>query len=178
VINFRIDEKHQKFSVYVDRSIPNTLIGDDQRLAQVLTNLLGNAVKFTPEHGAISLAARLIGEENGLYTLQFSVSDTGIGISLEQQAKLFHSFEQAESSTTRKYGGTGLGLAISKNIVELMGGTIWIESEPGKGSAFIFTIQVRRGTEGRRKFLSADIDLGDVSILIVDDDPDILNYFH
>jgi signal transduction histidine kinase/ActR/RegA family two-component response regulator len=147
VINFRIDEKHQKFTVHIDRSIPRTLIGDDQRITQVITNLLGNAVKFTPENGVISLDARLAGEENGLCTLQVSVTDTGIGISAEQQKKLFQSFEQAESSTTRKYGGTGLGLAISKRIVEMMDGTIWVESEPGKGSTFTFAIQARRGTE-------------------------------
>jgi signal transduction histidine kinase/CheY-like chemotaxis protein len=178
VINFRIDEKHQKFSVYVDRSIPHTLIGDDQRLSQVITNLLGNAVKFTPENGVVSLAARLIGEEKGVYTLQFSVSDTGIGISPEQQTKLFHSFEQAESSTTRKYGGTGLGLAICKSIVEMMDGSIWVNSEPGKGSTFTFTIKTRRGSEEKRMSLPAGTDLSNVSILIVDDDPDILNYFH
>jgi len=147
VINFRLDEKHQKFLLYIDRFIPRTLIGDDHRIAQVITNLLGNAVKFTPENGVISLSVRLAGEKNGLYTLQIGVRDTGIGIKPEQQEKIFQSFEQAESSTTRKYGGTGLGLAISKSIVEMMGGTIWVESEPGIGSNFIFTIQARRGTE-------------------------------
>jgi signal transduction histidine kinase/ActR/RegA family two-component response regulator len=146
VINFRIDEKRQKFSVYIDQAIPKVLIGDEQRLAQVITNLLGNAVKFTPEHGCVSLAARHMGEENGLYTIQISVTDTGIGISSEQQASLFQPFQQAESGTTRKYGGTGLGLVISKRIVEMMGGRIWIESELGEGSTFAFTIQVRQGT--------------------------------
>jgi len=146
VINYRIEEKRQKFTVNIDRSIPRTLIGDDQRIAQVITNLLWNAIKFTPENGSISLAVRLAGKENGVCTLQVSVSDTGIGITPEQQAKLFNSFEQAESSTTRKYGGTGLGLAISKNIVEMMGGSIWIESEPGKGSTFNFTIQLKQST--------------------------------
>jgi two-component system, sensor histidine kinase and response regulator len=150
VVNFSIDKKRQKFSVHIDPSIPRTLIGDDQRIAQVITNLLGNAVKFTPEDGSITFTVRLAEKTNNLCTLQVSVSDTGIGISAEQQAKLFKSFEQAESSTTRKYGGTGLGLAISKSIVELMGGSIWVESEPGKGSVFSFTIQVQRGTEEKR----------------------------
>jgi len=176
VLNFRVDEKHQKFSVHIDRSIPRTLIGDDQRLAQVITNLLGNAVKFTPENGVISLAVRLVDKVNDHCTLQFSVKDTGIGISPEQQKKLFQSFEQAESSTTRKYGGTGLGLAISKSIVELMGGSIWVESEVGKGSTFNFTIQAMRGTENKRKCL-LDVNLNNVRILAVDDDPDILSYF-
>ncbi|MDR0303010.1 MAG: response regulator [Treponema sp.] len=177
VINFRVEEKRQNFSVHIDRAIPHTLIGDDQRIAQVITNLLGNAVKFTPEEGAISLALRLAGETNGIYTLQVSVSDTGIGISPEQQAKIFHSFEQAESSTTRKYGGTGLGLAISKSIVEMMGGKIWVQSEQGKGSTFTFTIQVKRGTNEKHVFLSDDINLKNVRILTVDDDPNVLAYF-
>jgi CheY-like chemotaxis protein len=98
--------------------------------------------------------------------LQVSVSDTGIGIAPEQQTKLFQSFEQAESSTTRKYGGTGLGLAISKRIVEMMGGNIWVESEPEKGSTFIFTIQVQRCTQAEHGFLSPDMNLSDVPVLV------------
>jgi len=177
VVTFRIDEKRQKFSVNIDHSIPHTFIGDDQRIAQVITNLLGNAVKFTPEQGKISLTVRLAEKADDLYTLQISVSDTGIGISPEQQAKLFKSFEQAESSTTRKYGGTGLGLAISKSIVELMGGKIWLESEPDKGSTFSFTIQLRRGANERHRLLSSDINFKNVRIMAVDDDKDILTYF-
>jgi two-component system, sensor histidine kinase and response regulator len=176
VVNFRVDEKKQSFSVHIDRSIPRTIIGDDQRIAQVITNLLGNAVKFTPEQGAISLTVRLVDKVNNFCTLQISVSDSGIGITPEQQKKLFQSFEQAESSTTRKYGGTGLGLAISKNIVEMMGGTISVKSELGKGSTFTFTIQVARGKEEKQKRL-LDVSLKDVHILTVDDDPDILSYF-
>jgi signal transduction histidine kinase len=148
VVNFRMDEKRHTFSVHIDKNIPKTLIGDDQRLAQVITNLLGNAIKFTPEQGSIILDSRLTEENNGLYTIETSIHDTGIGITSEQQEKLFLSFEQAESSTTRKYGGTGLGLAITKNIVELMGGTIWVKSEPGKGSTFSFTIKVKNGVNG------------------------------
>ena len=177
VVNFRIDEKHQKFSVHIDGSIPRILIGDDQRIAQVITNLLGNAVKFTPEKGAITLAVRLAGKGNDICTLQISVSDSGIGINTEQQDKIFKSFEQAESSTTRKYGGTGLGLAICKSIVEMMGGSIWVQSEPGKGSVFTFTIQVQRSTNEKHTILSSDINLGNVRIMAVDDDPDILTYF-
>jgi signal transduction histidine kinase/CheY-like chemotaxis protein len=145
VINFRVDEKHQKLTVYIDRKIPRALTGDDQRLSQVITNLLSNAVKFTPDGGAIRLDAQLENEEDGLCTIRIKVADTGIGISDEQQARLFTSFQQAESSTSRKFGGTGLGLAISKRIVEMMGGQIGVESEPGQGSTFAFTIQVRRG---------------------------------
>jgi CheY-like chemotaxis protein len=178
VISFRVEEKRQKLSVYIDHSIPRTLIGDDQRIAQIITNLLGNAVKFTPEEGAISLAVRLAEETNGAYTLQVSVSDTGIGIDPEQQTRLFQSFEQAESSITRKYGGTGLGLAISKSIVEMMGGTIGVESEPGKGSTFAFTLPLKRGAHENHGLLSDGINLSNVRILTVDDDPDVLAYFH
>jgi CheY-like chemotaxis protein/anti-sigma regulatory factor (Ser/Thr protein kinase) len=176
VVNFRIDEKHQRFSVQIDHAIPRMLIGDDQRIAQVITNLLGNAVKFTPEGGVISLTVRLAEKTDDICTLQISVSDSGIGITPKQQTKLFQSFEQAESSTTRKYGGTGLGLAISKNIVEMMGGTISVKSEPGKGSTFTFTIQAIRGKEDKQERL-LDVNLKDVRMLAVDDDADILSYF-
>jgi signal transduction histidine kinase/CheY-like chemotaxis protein/PAS domain-containing protein len=147
VINFRVDEKKQNLTVDLDPAIPRKLNGDDQRLTQVITNLLTNAVKFTPENGSIYLDARFVNEENGQCTVQFEVTDTGIGISAEQQSRLFSSFEQAESSTSRKFGGTGLGLAISKHIVELMGGKIWLESKLGEGSTFTFTVLLKRGME-------------------------------
>jgi two-component system, sensor histidine kinase and response regulator len=179
VLNFRIDERGQKFTVRIDSAIPKTLIADDQRLSQVITNLIGNAIKFTPENGAIALDARFIGEENDICTVQISVSDNGIGISAEQQKHLFRSFQQAESSTTRKYGGTGLGLAICKSIVEMMGGKIWIESEIGKGSTFTFTVQAQRGkTKEKHGLLSPDVNWNNVRIMAVDDDPDTLTYFH
>jgi len=176
VINFRVEEKQQKLVVRIDREIPHMIIADDQRLAQVVTNLLSNAVKFTPEQGAITLNARFIREENGLCVIQVSVKDSGIGISEEQQTRLFSSFQQAESSTTRKYGGTGLGLAISKSIVEMMGGSIWVRSEPGKGAVFTFEIRAKRGSEEGHKHL-LDVNLNDVRIMAVDDDPDFLNHF-
>jgi CheY-like chemotaxis protein/anti-sigma regulatory factor (Ser/Thr protein kinase) len=177
VINFRIDEKKQNFSVHIDKAIPRTLIGDDQRLAQVITNLLGNAVKFTPEHGSISLNTRFIKEENNTCTIKIEVTDTGIGISPEQQARLFTSFQQAESSTSRKYGGTGLGLAISKRIVEMMGGVIWIESEPDRGSTFAFTVQAGRGTEEKTGLLAPGVNWSNIRALVVDDDHDVREYF-
>jgi PAS domain S-box-containing protein len=147
VVNFRMDEKRQQFTVHIDNAIPQALIADDQRLAQVITNLLGNAVKFTPEHGSIRLDARFLGEQDGLCTLEIAISDTGIGISAEQQKHLFNSFQQAEIDTTRRYGGTGLGLAISKGIVEMMSGKIGVKSEPGKGSVFTFTIQAKKSAQ-------------------------------
>ena len=147
VINYRLREKNQHFNLSIDRNIPEMLYGDDQRLSQVLTNLLSNAVKFTPEEGSIGLNARLADEENGVCVIQFAVTDNGIGISADQQAQLFKVFQQAENSTSRRFGGTGLGLAISKSIVEMMDGRIWIESEPGIGSTFLFTARLARVRE-------------------------------
>ena len=140
VISFRIDEKRQRFDMSIDKEIPRILIGDEQRLSQVITNLLANAVKFTDEQGSIALDARLISAEDGKCLLQIGISDTGIGIDEDQKARLFSPFEQADAGTSRKFGGTGLGLAISKRIVEMMGGHIWVESEPGLGSTFTFTV--------------------------------------
>ncbi len=177
IIGHRVDEKRQKFMVRIDDAIPPTLIGDDQRIAQVVTNLLGNAVKFTPEEGTIRLEASLQDEENGHCTIRIAVTDTGIGISHEQQARLFQAFQQAESGTARQFGGTGLGLAIAKNIVEMMGGSIWVESRPGKGATFTFTVRVKPGTMRESAFLDNRIHWGNVSIMVVDDDPDILDYF-
>jgi signal transduction histidine kinase/CheY-like chemotaxis protein len=147
VSGFRIEEKKLQFGLYLDSEIPKILFGDEQRITQVVTNLLTNAVKFTPEEGSIWLKAHFEAEENGIFTIRIEVKDTGIGIAAEQHYRLFKSFVQAESSTSRKYGGTGLGLAICKRIVELMEGNIWVESELGKGSAFIFTIKLRRTAE-------------------------------
>jgi signal transduction histidine kinase/DNA-binding response OmpR family regulator len=177
VVNFRIDEKHQNFTVHIDQNIPKTLIGDDQRIAQVITNLLGNAIKFTPEEGRIRIDTNFVDETEGICTIQVSVNDSGIGITEEQQERVFSSFEQAESSTTRKYGGTGLGLAISKSIVEMMGGRIWVESEINKGSTFSFTVKMKRGAQQHRGLLSPDVNLSNVRIMAVDDDKDILDYF-
>jgi len=178
VINFRVEEKDQNLSVRIDDNIPVMLIGDDQRLAQVITNLLTNAVKFTGEGGSIHLEAKLESEKNGVCTLLISVSDTGIGISKEQIDRLFFAFEQAEASTTRKYGGTGLGLVICKNIVEMMDGTIWIESTPGEGSTFFFTVNLARGRSVQRRFASMDLKMENVRILAIDDDPFILSFFN
>jgi len=178
IIGFRADEKKQKISVYVDKSIPRTLIGDDQRLAQVITNLLGNAVKFTPEEGIIKLDTRFISEENGLYTIRVTVTDSGIGINKDQQKQLFRSFQQADSRTARKFGGTGLGLVISKNIVEMMGGTIELESEMGKGSSFTFTFKAQRGSRDNFNMNEAGIDWSNISVMAIDDDKEILDYFN
>ncbi|MCL1848621.1 MAG: response regulator [Clostridiales bacterium] len=177
VSTFRVDEKNQKLTVYVDREIPQYMYGDDQRLAQVITNLLGNAVKFTPKEGAIRLHTYFSGEDQGVYEIKISVSDTGIGISREQQERLFQSFHQAESDTSRKYGGTGLGLAISKSIVEMMGGRIWVESELGKGASFIFTVKMQKGKMVSKGAGQQGIHWNTIRVLAVDDDQYILQDF-
>jgi signal transduction histidine kinase/CheY-like chemotaxis protein len=177
LITFRVEERQQELLVTVDEKIPDHVVTDDQRLTQIIMNLLSNAVKFTPEKGTIRLDAQLVNEEDGAFTVQIAVSDTGIGISPEQQEKLFTSFEQADSGTARKFGGTGLGLAISKRIVMLMGGDIWIESELGKGATFVFTIKVRRGKGEEYNYLPTDVNWDNVSVLAVDDAEETRNYF-
>ncbi|MDR1048773.1 MAG: response regulator [Synergistaceae bacterium] len=150
-IRFRTDEKRQSLSVAIDPDIPACLNGDELRMAQVVTNLLSNAVKFTPEGGSVRLEARLAEKEvqrEPLCTLRIAVSDTGIGLTEKQKSGLFASFQQADSGMSRRFGGTGLGLAISRRIVELMGGGIGVESEPGKGSTFAFTVQLAAVKDG------------------------------
>ena len=179
VINFRVDERRQHLYVEIDSSIPPILTGDDQRLAQVITNLLSNAVKFTPEEGTIRIESRLLTEDSRGCMIQVEVTDNGIGITEEQKVRLFTSFEQAEASTTRKYGGTGLGLAISKRIVELMGGEIWVESEPGKGSKFTFTALLKRAADKTGSRSSGILNVGwdNVRVLAVDDEQEIREFF-
>ena len=141
VVSHRMEEKNQKFAIKTDPEIPNILVADDQRIAQVIINLISNACKFTPDGGSIALSAKLEDRDEIGVKIKIDVTDSGIGISPEQQSRIFNSFEQAENDTTRKYGGTGLGLAISKNIIEMMGGYMWLESEVGKGSVFSFVIK-------------------------------------
>jgi signal transduction histidine kinase/CheY-like chemotaxis protein len=176
VINVRAAEKRQSFSVFIDSRIPPFVSGDDQRLAQVITNLLSNAVKFTPDGGSVRLGARLLEKEGGLCTIRIEVTDTGIGISREQRERLFNSFEQADSDTSRRFGGTGLGLAISKRIVDMMGGTISVESEPGKGSSFSFVVGLGEA-EGDGAAWKG-VNWGNVRVLCVDDDFYIRDYFN
>jgi signal transduction histidine kinase len=124
--------------------IPPVLLGDAGRLRQILLNLLSNAIKFT-QHGEVLLRASLLEQEGEQVVVKFSVSDSGIGIAREQQESIFEAFVQADSSTTRKYGGTGLGLSICKRLVTMMHGQMWLESRPGQGSTFHFTIRFTRG---------------------------------
>ncbi len=131
-------------SCFVERDVPQYVYGDGGRLRQILTNLVGNAIKFT-ERGRIDLRVAAVGE--GGAALRFEVRDSGIGISAEAQGRIFQAFAQADGSTTRRYGGTGLGLAIVKRLIEMMGGTIGVESEPGRGSTFWFQLPFERARE-------------------------------
>jgi two-component system sensor histidine kinase/response regulator len=153
----------------VEQEVPTALRGDAGRMRQVLLNLLGNAVKFT-EEGEVVLRASLAEENEEFAVVHFQISDTGIGLTQEQQERLFESFSQADASTTRRYGGTGLGLAISKQLVERMGGEIGVESEVGKGSTFWFTVELEKQPEGdpQRK-PSRRADLRNLHVLVVDD---------
>jgi len=139
----KVAEKQQNFVVELDGDLPANIVSDEQRLSQVLANLLSNAVKFTPEKGSVTLTAKKTSEANGPCVICVSVSDTGIGISNEQQKHLFAAFEQADMSISRNFGGTGLGLAISKRIVEAMGGNIWVESKLDMGATFAFTFEAK-----------------------------------
>lgn len=178
VVNFKIDEKNHTVIINIDEKLQHsTIISDEQRLSQVIANLLSNAVKFTPEYGSITLSASKLKEKSGRCTLRISVADTGIGISAEQQGRLFHSFEQADGSISRKFGGTGLGLAISKSIVELMGGRIWVESEEGHGATFAFTVEVKKGSEQPQPQLNPNANWENLRILAVDDASEVREYF-
>jgi signal transduction histidine kinase/DNA-binding response OmpR family regulator/HPt (histidine-containing phosphotransfer) domain-containing protein len=151
----------------VDPSTSPQLRGDPLRLGQVLINFCSNAVKFT-EHGEIVVKVRVLEEGEDYQLISFSVRDTGIGMTQEQVGRLFQAFEQADVSTTRKYGGTGLGLAISKRLAELMGGDIEVTSEPGKGSTFGFTARFGKSTQSPRRHLHR-ADLRDRRVLVIDD---------
>jgi two-component system sensor histidine kinase/response regulator len=167
LVRGKAEEKALELVFDIDPAMPATLSGDPLRIGQVLINLVGNAVKFT-EKGEVAVIGRKQNDLGNEILLKFTVKDTGIGLSPEQQGRLFESFQQADISTTRKFGGTGLGLAISKKLVELMGGEIGVESEPGKGSSFWFTVRVGK-TNSRKRLLLPDPDLRGRRMLIVDD---------
>ena len=162
-------DKGLEFLIHVAPAIPEQLLGDPLRLGQILTNFVNNAVKFT-ERGEIGLNIDLLERTGEKVQLKFSVSDTGIGMTREQAAKLFQPFSQADMSTTRKHGGTGLGLSISRKLAELMGGRIWLESEPGVGSTFNFTIWLGVGLASDSERIIPE-KLAQLRVLVVDDNP-------
>jgi two-component system sensor histidine kinase/response regulator len=167
LIGEKCHAKHLELVFDIARDVPSQLVGDSLRLGQILLNYANNAVKFT-EKGEIVIAVRASEQTDSSVLLNFRVQDTGIGLTREQIGRLFQSFSQADSSTTRKFGGTGLGLAISKKLAELMGGEVGVESEPGKGSTFWFSARVGIGCAARRELMPR-VDLRGKRALVVDD---------
>ncbi len=168
LVSQKAQEKGLEFLIHVAPEVPEALVGDSLRITQVITNYCSNAVKFT-EAGEIVVNAELESIEGGKAKIRFSVSDTGIGLTPEQTSKIFQSFSQADSSTSRKYGGTGLGLAISKSLAKLMGGDVWVESEIGKGSKFYFSAVMGIQKEKKNDEYIPSVDLRDLKVLICDD---------
>ncbi|OQX96639.1 hypothetical protein B6I21_00445 [candidate division KSB1 bacterium 4572_119] len=162
-------EKNLDLAYIFEEDVPESIYGDVTRIRQILTNLLGNAIKFT-EKGEVIVTVKAKRLENKKYELQFEVRDTGIGIPKDRMNRLFKSFSQVDSSTTRKYGGTGLGLTISKKLSEMMGGKMWVKSEAGKGTTFYFTIKAEyRKARAKKYRLGAVPQLKNKNVLIVDD---------
>ncbi len=170
LMNLKADEKGLEILFKRDILIPNDLIGDPLRLGQVLINLMQNAIKFTNK-GEIIVSTELAYSKNSKIQITFSVCDSGIGIEPDQVKHLFDPFIQADSSISRKHGGTGLGLSISKQIVELMGGKLSVNSEPGKGSSFYFTLKFKKQAGTSTRVYQPDPDLRNIRVLLVDDNP-------
>ena len=168
VVTVKTQEKGLELLFSRSPDVPPVLVGDPLRVGQIMVNLVNNAVKFT-ESGEVVVQIEVVETRDEEVTLQFSVRDTGIGMNKEQQGRLFKSFSQADTSTTRKYGGTGLGLAISKQLVEMMGGEIHVESEPGVGSSFIFTANLGIAEESEQRSHVPITDLQNKHALVVDD---------
>lgn len=170
----KAEEKGNKIKLMLDDDIPNTLVGDSLRIAQVLTNLVSNAVKFTL-NGSVTIEVSVLKKDDAKASIYFSVKDTGIGIPPDKQKLIFERFTQANSETTRKFGGTGLGLVISKKLVQLHGSDIELESEAGKGAQFSFTLNLKIGTTLKQQMAIAltddnnDVSLEGVKLLLVDD---------
>ena len=163
-------DRNQDYQCHIRGHIDDYYIGDNMKLRQVLINILGNAVKFTPEGGRVELTVERVARFEGKSTLRFTIADTGIGMSKEFLPHLFDTFSQEDSSTTSKYGSSGLGMAITKNIVEMMNGNIEVESEKGKGTTFVVTVTL--ADSDRRDEGDADeVHPADMSVLIIDDDP-------
>lgn len=176
VVQVQMEQKHQDFQINFDSVFTQYMISDELRISQVLTNLLNNAVKFTPEHGKISLNISTTQLSKNRSCLHINVTDSGIGIAKDKQESLFLSFEQADGSITRSYGGTGLGLAICKKIATLMKGDIQVQSDEGNGATFLFDVEVGWGDHLPQTTKPHTLP-DEMRILVIDDAPDVLEYF-
>jgi PAS domain S-box-containing protein len=168
-MSLRAQQKGVELACEFQPGLPDTVLGDPSRLRQVLMNLMGNAIKFT-DSGIVAVKIETTSASGERSLLHFSVSDTGIGIPKEKQQLIFHAFTQADSSLTRKFGGTGLGLAISSQLVQLMGGRIWVESEVGKGSTFHFTVRLEVAAKSSEPASGRRPPLEDLRVLVVEQD--------
>ena len=164
-------DKDLNYNCRVIGTVDDHYIGDGMKLRQVLINILGNAVKFTPEGGSVELTAERTAHFENRSTLRFTVSDTGIGMSPEYLPKLFDTFSQEDSSATNIYGSSGLGMAITKNIVEMMNGYIEVQSQKGEGTTFTVTVTLMDSAYSRSDAKEQDVSLGELSVLVIDDDP-------
>ncbi|MBK5244613.1 MAG: response regulator [Eubacteriaceae bacterium] len=167
-VSVKSQEKGLTLMVSIDEDVPLSLNGDSLRLGQILLNLVSNAIKFT-DKGEVAIRVELLEKSGDSASIQFSIKDTGIGMTEEQVTKLFQPFTQADTSTTRKYGGTGLGLDISKKLVSLMSGDIWIESEIGVGSTFFFTTKINVADKGQFEHYKNTFEKWGKKVLLVDD---------
>ncbi|MBU5636807.1 PAS domain S-box protein [Geomonas sp. Red69] len=168
--HLKAQEKGLDFKMRLAPELPGKLLGDPLRLTQVLNNLIGNALKFT-NRGEVVVAVKPVGQEDGAVQVNFCVQDTGIGITPEQMEKIFTPFTQADSSTTRQYGGTGLGLSISRQLVELMGGELKVQSVPGSGSSFSFTVGFAIPAAGKPVSEAREDELRNLRLLVLDGNP-------
>ena len=179
MLNERAVAKGLQLCTAIDSTVPPLLIGDPLRLSQILINFVGNAIKFS-DTGTISVRLRHIEDDEQSVRLRLEVSDQGIGLSEEQQKRIFHAFVQADSSSTRKYGGTGLGLVISRHLAQMMDGDIGVDSQPGDGSTFWITVRLKKPARASTEQAAAegDVMLEDVirarfaghRVLLVEDD--------
>src|SRR5471030_487948 len=175
MIESKAKQKNIDIETSIDEKIPTEILGDPVRLNQILLNLVSNAVKFT-EKGKINIAVNCVEDSKNKVVLEFSVKDTGIGIPFEKQVKIFESFEQAASDTTRRFGDTGLGLSIVKQLVELQGGEIFVNSKPGQGSDFYFRLSFLKEKANKRITVSEKAEIISpedkvLRVLVVEDNP-------
>lgn len=176
VITYKANAKGLEVAFGIESHVPTYLIGDAGRLEQILMNLCGNAVKFT-DHGEVVVNVKALGEDADRVNLAFDVRDTGIGMDKTQISKLFQPFTQADDTISRKYGGTGLGLSIIKRLVELMDGSVGVESEPGRGSHFFFDVWLKKQRH-QRKMPALSVDIRNWNVLLVDDNDAARNILH